>query len=453
MNILKRNRFALILVAFALLAAACGGDDDGGDTTTAAPEETTTTEAMEETTTTEAMEETTTTEAMEETTTTAAALPENADGELKIGYLLPQTGALSAIIDALVKPIEMGVAEMADAGFDVTLVPGDSGTDPAVASTSVDGLLNDGVDAIIGAAASGVSLSVIDKVTGSEVAMCSGSNTAASFTTYDDGGFYFRTAPSDVLQGPALADVMTDDGASSAAIVFRNDEYGAGFAEVLAEGLESNGVAVASEISYDPNATSFDAEAAELASAGVDAIAIIVFGEGAQLLQAMIEAGVGPADVQIYVADGFKDTVSAEDVDPANAAVLEGVRGTAPSAAPPNGEATFLDRLEAFAPGTPTIFSAHKHDCLVTFALASAVAGTDDVSVWVNEISGVTQGGTKCSTFAECYTLVQDGEDIDYDGASGPLEFTDVGEPATGVYDVYEYDAEGSAVTETQVEV
>ena len=347
----------------------------------------------------------------------------------------------------------MGVAEVIAAGFDVTRVPGDSGTDPAVASTTVDGLLNDGVDAIIGAAASGVSLSVIDKITGSEVAMCSGSNTAAAFSTYDDGGFYFRTAPSDVLQGPALADVMTDDGASSVAIVYRNDEYGAGFNDVLAEGLDSNGVTVAAQVSYDPLATSFDAEVAQVTGAGVDAVAIITFGEGAQLLQAMIEAGAGPADIQIYVADGFKDTVSAADVDPNNPAVLEGIRGTAPSAAPPNGEATFLERLEAFAPGTPTIFSAHKHDCLVTFALASAVAGTDDTSVWVNEVIGVTSGGTKCSTFGECYALVQSGEDIDYDGASGPLEFTDVGEPSGGVYDVYEYDAEGNTVTDFQVEV
>jgi branched-chain amino acid transport system substrate-binding protein len=258
-----------------------------------------------------------------------------------------------------------------------------------------------------------------------------------------------------VLQGPALADVITDDGASSVAIVFRNDEYGAGFAEVLAAGLEANGVTVAAEVSYDPNATSFDAEVAQVtgAAGGVDAVAIITFGEGAQLLQAMIEAGAGPADLPIYVADGFKDTVTAADVDPNNPAVLEGIRGTAPSAAPPNGEATFLDRLETFAPGTPTIFSAHKHDCMVVFALASAVAGTDDTSVWVNEINGVTSGGTACSTFTECYELVQGGEDIDYDGASGPLEFTDVGEPAGGVYDVYEYDAEGSAVTESQVEV
>ena len=73
--------------------------------------------------------------------------------------------------------------------------------------------------------------------------------------------------------------------------------------------------------------------------------------------------------------------------------------------------------------------------------------------MWANEIIGVTSGGTKCSTFSECYELVQAGEDIDYDGASGPLEFTDVGEPSGGVYDVYQYDAEGVPNTESQIEV
>jgi branched-chain amino acid transport system substrate-binding protein len=450
MNSTKRYRFLLaLLAAFALLAAACGGGTE--ETTTAAP----TTQAPAATTTaapaTTMAPETTTTAAPE---TTTAALPENADGVLKFGYLLPQTGTLSGIIDALVKPIEMAQSEIADAGFDFTLVPADSGTDPSIASTAVDGLLNDGVDAIFGAASSGVSISVLDKITGSEVAMCSGSNTDISLSSLDDnGGYYFRTAPSDNLQGPALGDLITEDGASSVAIIYRNDEYGVGFAGAIADTLTSNGVTVADQIAYDPTATSFDAEAAQLAEDSVDAIAIIVFGEGAQLVQAMIEAGVGPADVQIYVADGFQGNVSPEDIDPSNPGIIAGVRGTAPSAAPPNGEPTFLDRFEAFAPGSPTIFSAHFYDCAVIFSLASAIADTDDATVWVKEVNGVTEDGTKCTSFSECYDLVQAGEDIDYDGASGPLDFVDVGEPSGGVYDVYEYDSTGAYSTVSQVEV
>ncbi len=440
------KKLLLVVFAFALVVAACSDDDGASTTTTAGTTDTTTTTGAETTTT---AAETTTTAA--ETTTTAGATPPADPGELVVGYVLPQTGSLSAIIDALVKPLEMGVEEINAAGGQVTLIPGDSGTDPNVASATTDQLLADDVDVIIGAAGSSVSLSIIDKITGSNVAQCSGSNTDGAFTNYDDGGFYFRTAPSDVIQAPTLADVITDGGAATVGIIYRNDDYGAGFNDLLAEALTANGVAVAVQVGYDPTATSFDAEAAEVAAAGVDSVAIITFGEGSALMQSMIEAGIGPSDLPIYVADGFKDTVSAESVDPNNPAVLEGVVGTAPSASPPNGEPGFIDRLEAFAPGTPTIFSAQKYDCLIVMKLASEVAGSSDPTVFVPEIIGVTTGGTKCSRYEECSALIAAGEDIDYDGASGPLEFTDVGEPGVGAYDVYEYDAEGNPITFDQL--
>ena len=91
---------------------------------------------------------------------------------------------------------------------------------------------------------------------------------------------------------------------------------------------------MAAGIGYDPFATSFDAEAAAVAAAGVDAVAIITFAEGAHLLQSMIAAGLGPDDIPIYVADGFKDTVLAASVDPDDLSVLDGIKGTAPSVAP-----------------------------------------------------------------------------------------------------------------------
>ena len=66
-------------------------------------------------------------------------------------------------------------------------------------------------------------------------------------------------------------------------------------------------------------------------------------------------------------------------------------------------------------------------------------------------MNSVTEGGEKCTSYAECYELLAAGADIDYDGASGALDFTDVGEPGVGTYDLYEYDAEGNAVTFDQL--
>ncbi|MCB2224828.1 MAG: ABC transporter substrate-binding protein [Actinobacteria bacterium] len=434
-------RPAAVVLAVALIAAACGDDDAA--TTTA---EATTTTADATTTTAEA----TTTTAAETTTTEAMSM----SLDLTVGYVLPQTGGLAPIFEALTKPLEMAVGEIAAVGdTTVTLVPSDSGTDPQVATVAVDQLLNDEVDAIIGPASTGVSLSVIDRITQNGTPMCSPSNTGAIFTTYDDAGYYFRTAPPDNLQGQVHADLIVESGGSTVAIAYRADEYGRGLAEAIRDSLEASGVAVVEFIEYDKDATSFDAEAAQIAAAGVDAISIITFAEGAAFVQALIEAGVGPADVPLFVADGFKDTVTASDIDPNDASVLEGVRGTYPSLAPPSGEPTFPERFEAFAPGTPTIFSSHSYDCFMATVLAAEAAGSTDPADIAAAFNDVTRGGEKCSTYEACHALIMAGTDIDYDGASGPLDFVDAGEPGAGTYDKYEYDAEGTAVTFETVDI
>lgn len=415
-------RLLAIVMAFSLIAAACGDDDDS----------------------------TSSDDSTDEGTDNGTS-EDNGDGELKIGYVLPQTGDLAPIIDALVKPLELAEQEITEAGGEFTLVPGDSGTDPAVASATVDGLIADGVDVIIGPAGTTVTLGVIDKITGSNILQCSGSTTGASLSTYPDNGYYFRTSPPDSLQGPALADVIIDDGAGSVVIMHRNDDYGAGFAGFLEEALTGAGVDVPEVIALDPDATSYDAEAGQAADAGADAVVVITFAEGATVMQSLIEVGAGPADTAIYVTDGFKDSVTPADIDPDDPTVLEGVRGTAPAAAPAAGEATFPERLEAFAPGTPTIFSAYFYDCMNIIVLASLEAGSDDPTQIVEHMATVTSGGTTCSSYAECAELIAAGEDIDYAGASGPVDLNENGEPNEGSYDVYEYDAEGTAVTETQV--
>jgi len=283
--------------------------------------------------------------------------------------------------------------------------------------------------------------------------MCSPSNTGAVFTTYDDGGYYFRTAPPDNLQGAVHADLITDNNASNVAIAYRSDEYGRGFAQFIADQLEANGVSVAAMVEYDKDGTSFDAEAAQIAALGVDGISLISFAEGAAFVQALIEAGVGPDTVPLFVADGFKDSVTAEAIDPDNPAVLDGVKGTYPSLAPPDGEPTFADRFEAFAPGTPTIFSSHSFDCATVLILAAEAAGTTDSVELAAAINDVTRGGEKCSSYADCHALLAAGEDIDYDGASGPLDFVDAGEPGAGAYDLFTYDDTGTANTDSTVSI
>jgi len=410
MTKLKWLRPIALVAAAALFAAACGSgdDDDSAGTTAAAPA---------------------------------------GDGTLKIGYLLPQTGALDFLGPPMIDAVKMAGEEINAAGgfdgTDVELVAQDSGTDPDIASSSADKLLADNVDVIVGAAASGISLAVIDKITGTPVVQCSPSNTGLQFTTYDDGGYYFRTAPPDNLQAQVLSDLMVADGANTAAVIARSDEYGEGFAGALVDELGAAGVDVGDPILYDPEAGSYEAEVQNLVDSGADSIAMIAFDEGGLVIQAAIASGIGPADVQWYGTDGIQSGSFYEKVDPDDPTVVEGIRGTAPSAAPANGEATFRDRFAAFSPGTDTIFSGHAYDCVVVATLAAVEAGSDATEAIQQHMISVTKDGEKCTLFADCVDLLNEGKDIDYDGAAGPLDFTDAGEPGAGAYDTWEFGADG----------
>ena len=197
------TRVGALLVGLTLVAAACGDDDDDSSSTEAAEEATEDTEAAEE----EAAEEEATedTEAAEEEMAEEdggeAAAGGAADGILRLGGILPETGNLAFLGPPEFAGVELAVQEINEAGgvlgADIEWLPGDSGDNGEVANATVDRLLAEDVDGFIGAASSGVSLTVIDKITQAGKVHFSPANTSGVFTTYDDNGLYFRTAPND----------------------------------------------------------------------------------------------------------------------------------------------------------------------------------------------------------------------------------------------------------------
>jgi len=366
---------------------------------------------------------------------------------LNIGTLLPETGALAFLSEPLVLAVDMAIRDINWSGgvngADVILTKGDSGTDPDIANTTVDRLLTEQVDAIVGAAASGITGSVIAKITSAGVTECSPSNTAAGLGTAGDNGYYFRTAPSDDLQAPALADTVLYDGYTNVAIVSRADDYGVGFNAYFEPAVASGGGTIVYSEPYPPEATSFDDVVADVIASGPDAVVIVAFEEGVQIIQTMIEQGAGPDVIQIYITDGMATGRLGELIDPNNPGIAEGIKGSQPSAAPISGAAFFPDAFADFAPGVSTIFSAHSYDCAILIALAAEAAGSNDSADIAAQMVAVSRDGEPCSTFAECKDLLAIGADIDYEGASGYIDFLDVGEPSVGNYDIYEYDADG----------
>jgi ABC-type branched-subunit amino acid transport system substrate-binding protein len=468
------KRVGALLVGLTLVAAACGDDDSSDDTTPAEEAESAVTEAVDEaetaatdaaeeaeTAATDAAEEaeTAATDAMEETEGTdggeTAASGCETDGVLTVGTILPVTGDLAFLGPPEIAGADLAVADINEAGgvlgADVVLEQGDSGdTTTDTANLEVDRLLAAGSDAVIGAASSAVSKTVIDKITGSCTIQFSPANTSPDFTTYDDNGLYFRTAPSDLLQGRVLADVVLEDGAESASVLYRQESYGIGLAESFRENFEANGGTVDEFLAYAVDTESFDAEVDALVESGSDAIIVIGFAESASILTTMNERGIGPNDVAVYGTDGNIGGIGAELDDPS---IISGMKGTEPSV-DLTTISDFTARLdEAGDMGGVYAYGAETYDAIIITALAAAIAGSDDPSAIAAEINGVTKDGEKCTTFAECIELINAGSDIDYDGLGGPYEFVDAGEPAAASFRVATYDGGDTPNTDLDVYV
>ena len=395
-------RVAALVGATALVLAGCGGGGGGGDTAdpAAAPPVADTAPDCEP----------------PQATPTGSPSTD----PLVIGSLLPETGSLAFLGPPEFAGVDVAVNEINEAG---------------------------GVQAIVGAASSGVSKLVIDKITGAGVVQFSPANTSDEFTCWEDAGLYFRTAPPDVLQAQALASLIAGDGAQRVTILARNDPYGTGLADNAEENLLAAGIPQdqVQKIIYDPNAASFNAEVDQIAQFDPDGIAVIGFDESKRIITRMSEVQIGPAQKSVYGTDGNMGNALGEGLP---AGLLEGMKGTLPLT---ELAGDFQERLLAQDPSlTDFNYSAESYDAVVITALAAEVAGSTNGADIASEINGVTADGEQCSTFADCLAIIDAGGDVDYDGVTGALNFTAAGEPGSGSYGIQTFTAENTIAEDTE---
>jgi ABC-type branched-subunit amino acid transport system substrate-binding protein len=411
-------RIAAAAGALMLVAAACGDDDDdAGDTTDTTEED-------------------------------GGAAPSG--DQLVIGRVLPETGPLAFLGPPMIVGAELAIEDINEAGGvlgqDVDLLEGDEGETPQIARETVTRLLGEGATAIIGASASGSSQEFIADLSENQIPQCSGSNTSPAFTDQANADFYFRTVPPDEAVAPIIADRVIADGAATVSVIARADDYGNALGQLVIDALGQGGVTVAPAnlISYDPEAATFDAEVAQITGAAPDAVVLISFDEGGQIVAGMLEGGI-TAD-QIYGGDGVFGPTFVEQVDPANESVIDGM--TVIGAA---GNEEFNERI-AEPTDNNFIYGGQTYDCVIVTALAAEAAGSVSGPDIMAEIQNVTNDGEVCTSFEECKGLLEDGEDIDYDGASGPINLDEPGDPTAATYAIGQFEDGGQLTIVDSVE-
>ena len=411
----KTMRLAAVAASSALVLAACGGSDSGDDDGPA---------------------------------------KSKADGTLTIGSLLPATGNLAFLGPPEFAGVELAIQEINEAGGvlgkDVVHVRGDSGGngpgDPNIAPEEADKLINADVDVIVGAASSGVTKTVINKILDAGVVQFSPANTSTEFDEdpYGDD-LYFRTAPSDILQGAVVANLLLQEDRGKVAIISTDDPYGTTLVTEITKNLEGGG----STLSTDPQffgsgSDNYDTQVQAIAESKPDSVIVIAFNETVDIIPALTSAGVGPDELPTYFVDGNTAEYNDDPDDPKDTALpkgsLVGVKGTIPGAEAPDA---FRKRLLEVDPKLKDYsYSAESYDATVVSALAAIAADSDAGDAVAKEIVGVTKEGTACETFADCVELLDAGEDIDYNGVSGPIELGSTGSPTAASIGIYEYDDE-----------
>ena len=362
---------------------------------------------------------------------------------LHIGVILPETGQLGEYGVPMIASVSLAIEDIVAGGGDVEVTYADSGTDPDIASEAINRLLGEGAHVIVGAAASGISQSFIQRLYDERIPQCSPSNTSPSFTGQANAGYYFRTAPSDAIVAPVIADTIVSEGGTRVAILARADDYGVALRDLVDSALQSVG-AETHITTYDPNSAVFSAEVEAVKGYEPDAILLISFiPDGASLTRGLIEAGFSPD--MMYGSDGMHTPTLWESVDASNPEVLDGLTlfvATGP-AIPAYQE--FNDRLAAVSEGN-FVFGAQSYDCTVILALASRAAASTDGDDIIAAVGAVTRDGTDCTTYGECAELIDAGQDVAYVGKVGSLKLDDGGDPTVATYKVSRF--EGSELVE-----
>ena len=377
---------------------------------------------------------------------TESEAPVAEDLTLKIGSVLPQSGSLAFLGPPEEAGVLLAVNEVNDAAksLQIDFTPGDSGdADNKAFETTVPKLQNEGVSAMIGAAASGVTKLFLDSNVGAGIITFSPANTSPDFTDWDDDNLYWRTAPSDLLQGEVLGNLIAEDGHKNIGIIYQNDAYGTGLFGVIKEVFESTGGTVVAEASYNDGDSSFDAQVSTITAANPDAVVLITFDQFATIAPLLVNAG--SAAENFYLVDGnlkqWGDDVSVP---------LEGAKGTTPG---PVLESDFQGRLnDAWTEaGNSELddysYAAESYDAVILLALASLASGSTegaDIATKLQEVSGGSGEGTKCTTFAECADIILDGGVADYDGVSGPVTFDENGDPTEASIGIFQYKADNT---------
>lgn len=380
---------------------------------------------------------------------------EDTANAIPIGALPPLTGAGAAYGTGMLKAMEIAVAEVNEAGGPLgrplRLFTEDAQTDPDAAVRGARKLIDvNKVTAIFGTWDSSSTLAVAPLTIEAGIIEMSTSG-SDEITNLNDNDLVFRPYPPGVLTGEAMGRTVFELGFTTAATMAINNPSGLSDIGGFEDYFTANGGTVLESVVYNPDQTSYKSEVNKALAAGADIVAISGYTPDMTIiLKEAYETGspgkwLGPA---YSINDTMIDALGHE--------ALEGVMAI--DAAPDVNSPTYAALAEKYreamnADLVGNVYAAQSYDMVIMTALAMEKCGCTDgpgIAKHLRDVTGT--GGEKVYSFADGVRLLREGKEIDYDGASGPLDFDENGDPRPnfGLYVVRNGQLELEAVISLQ---
>ena len=380
-------------------------------------------------------------------TTTLFAGPALAE-DVKLGVIFGFTGPIESLTPPMASAAEMAMIEVTKSGAfmggsSVTPVLADSTcVDAGAATASAERLISaDGIKAIVGADCSGVTIATLQNVAMAKgMVMISPSATSPALSDMDDNGLFFRTAPSDAREGQVVAEMLKEQGYSTVALTYTNNDYGKGLADAIQTNFEAIGGTITIVTAHEEGKGDYSAEVGALAQAGGDLLVVAGYLDqgGKMIIQGSLDAG--SFDTFFLPGGMIGDSLPAaigSDLDGSFGVVA----GTDSPGAKMMAEMTGVEELGPFV--------GESYDAAALILLAMQAAGSTDSADFKGKVMDVANApGEKIypGELGKALKILASGGDIDYVGASA-VELIGNGESGGSYREILVEGAKNKTVT------
>ena len=362
---------------------------------------------------------------------------------LKIGLLMDLGSGSAEVLRDRQRAFELAIKHVNEGGgvfgLPVATVVDDTTADPEKAVAAARRLVEtEGVHAIVGPNASANALPIAERVIGpAGVPTISFSATSPELTAVADRDFLFRTALSDIAQGPVLARIARERGFDNVGLIYVDDAWGRG----LAGAFEAAWDGAIKAVPVDRSQTGFLPAIHESADRGAQALVVIAF-ESAAL--GMVREAI---DHGLYESFVFGDAAKR----PSLVRTLGGDRlgdmyGTGPASAPASAAAAAWEASYIAEHGALPVLAYVKqtYDATIALALAAQAAGQSDGAAIRDRLRQIGSSPGRVVNagpqgVAAALRILAEGGEIDYQGVSGSMDWDANGDLRSGHIGIWRF--------------